>query len=146
MGVKSTFLMYLHKEGRIAEYAIGNPGLYGQYYYLVDRPIGDSWFSNEAYVPDGQEFPDWYESKEDAYNAAMDYHETEGCKLYLELYPAPEKGEWDWIAQDENGLWWAYRVKPSCNGRVSSWGSYGEMSESPIFGSPPNPFWRKTLR
>lgn len=83
--------------------------------------------------------------KEEAYNAAMDYHETEGCALYLELYPAPEKGEWAWIAQDYSGSWWGYGVKPIIREFESVW-TAGPISECPILQSPPNPFWRKTLR
>lgn len=140
-------MIWIHINGNVAEYTEAERGSSGQYYDLTARIHGnDVWFSNQEYREDGVKFPNWYDTKLEALQAAIDYHETEGCNAYRELYPAPEKGEWDWIAQDENGLWWAYRVKPSCNGRISSWGSYGEMSESPILESPPNPFWRKTLQ
>ncbi len=83
-------------------------------------------------------------TKEKALKAAMDYHEEEGCKLYLELYPAPEKGEWDWIAQDCNGHWYGYGAKPIA--KFDGWANQSLSSHGIIHKSPPNPFWRKTLR
>lgn len=84
--------------------------------------------------------------KEEAYNAAMDYHETEGCALYLELYPAPEKGEWAWIAQDADGDWCGYDLKPLL--RKDQWEASATKANAwdRVSQSPPNPFWRKTLQ
>lgn len=84
-----------------------------------------------------------FESKEEAYTAAMNYHETEGCKLYLELYPAPEKNGWSYIAQNASGKWYGYDYRP--NPSISSWFAE-EGEEFPMIQSPPNPFWRKTLQ
>lgn len=134
--------MFLHKEGKIAEYQRSEHG----YFDLVDRPDGYIWFDNQIYHPVSVP-PDSYALKEEAYAAAMDYHETEGCKLYLELYPAPEKGEWDWVAQDSDGKWWGYRYgKPKLDPFKSVWYTNGSMGDYQIKKSPPNPFWRKTLR
>jgi hypothetical protein len=82
--------------------------------------------------------------KEKAMECAMDYHETEGCKVYLELYPAPEKGEWNWLAQDGDGCWYGYKLKPIAG--HNSWATQDLSSYKLICESPPNPFWRKTLR
>jgi len=73
----------------------------------------------------------------------MDYHEEEGCKAYLELYPAPEK-KWGctWVAQDCSGHWYGYWQKPTA-GNVC-WDT--KIKSKLICESLPNPFWRKTLR
>lgn len=143
MDIKPTVLMFLHKEGKVAEYQRSEHG----YFDLIGRPDGYIWFDNQIYHPVSMP-PDSYTSKAEAYKAAMDYHETEGCKLYLELYPAPEKGEWIWIAQDYSGRWWGYKRKPVIrkDGVVWTAETGGYMSDDPILESPPNPFWRKTLR
>ena len=127
--------MYLHKEGKVAEYLMSD-GVW----FLKNKRFEYLFFPKRA---DEEEL---FESKEEAYLAAMDYHETEGCALYLELYPAPEKGDWAWIAQDYIGKWWGYSEEPYHEGNHTSWGSTGRMSEYYISQSPPNLFWRKTLR
>jgi len=86
----------------------------------------------------------YLESKEEALLAAMDYHETEGCALYLELYPAPEKGEYAFIAQDADGEWCGYDHKPDL--KEDAWVERASLDWHHICKSPPNPFWRKTLR
>lgn len=136
--------MFIHVNGKVAEYAKSERSSSGQYFSLINRPSGDVWFSNEEYMPNGANFPNWYESKEEAYKAAMDYHETEGCALYLELYPAPDKGEWNWIAQDAAGDWYGFNSKP--NAYKYRWDSSDHTTPRFIHQSPPNPFWRKTLR
>lgn len=131
--------MYLHKEGKIAEYqAVG-----GGYFDLIGRPDGQIWFDNQLYYPASKP-PNGYISKTEAYLAAMDYHETEGCALYLELYPAPEKGGWGWIAQYSDGDWYGFNSKP--NAYKYRWDSTDYILPKFIQSSPPNPFWRKTLR
>lgn len=48
-----------------------------------------------------------------------------------------------WVAQDENGAWWAYEKEPSRKRRT--WGSDGEAR--PISDAGPSaPNWRDTLR
>lgn len=128
--------MYLHKEGKVAEYLMSD-GVW----FLKNKRFEYLFFPKRA---DEEEL---FESKEEAYLAAMDYHETEGCALYLELYPAPEKGDWAFIAQDYSGKWWGYKAKPVIREAESVWTELGcKMSEYHISQSPPNPFWRKTLR
>lgn len=124
--------MFLHKEGKVAEYQHGS--IDGD---MLWRVSGSSGFDLNVSVYD-----DSLMTKEEAYAAAMDYHEIEGCKLYLELYPAPEKGEWDWIAQDASGHWYGYFDKPTA-GNVC-WAVF--IKNKFICESPPNPFWRKTLQ
>ncbi len=134
-------MMYLHKEGRIAEYKMTGT-VSGFKAWETQKPG----FQKELTIGPGVLVQDSYESKEDALQAAMDYHEEEGCKLYLELYPAPDKGEWDWIAQDYDGEWNGFNVKPRA-GNVM-WRVDPEPtvpSHNHICESPPNPFWRKTL-
>lgn len=131
--------MYLHKEGKVAEYAHSKDKFY---YDIVDRPDGLIRFDNVIFDDKSQVIPGWYSDKAEALQAAMDYHETEGCKLYLELYPAPDKGEWNWIAQDASGHWYGYFDKPTA-GNVC-WAVF--IKNKFICESPPNPFWRKTLR
>ena len=88
----------------------------------------------------------YLESKEEALQAAVDYHETEGCALYLELHPAPEKGDWAWIAQDSSGHWFGFQTEPILNQQGGMWSrGVGRLSAC-LLNSPPNPFWRKTLR
>jgi len=85
----------------------------------------------------------YLESKEEALQAAVDYHETEGCALYLELHPAPEKGDYLFVAQDSDGEWCGFYEKPFTRGQT--WDDSVD-SYNFIQSSPPNPFWRKTLR
>ena len=119
-------------EGRTAEYLMGNGS-----WLLKNR-------TNEyLYFPKIADAETLFESKEEAYRAAMDYHETEGCALYLELYPAPEKGEYTFIAQDMDGEWCGFYEKPSS--RNTTWAD-DACTYDVIKKSPPNPFWRKTLR
>ena len=114
-------------DGEIAEYQKGRNG----FFWRVAGPSG-------LRVNIGEE---------EALECAIDYHETEGCALYLELYPAPEKGDWAFIAQDYSGKWWGYKAKPVIREAESVWTELGcKMSEYHISQSPPNPFWRKTLR
>lgn len=136
--------VWIHIKGNVAEYTASERGTSGQYYDLTARLSGDDvWFSNKEYCENGMEFPNWYETKNEALEAAMDYHESEGCKAYLELYPAPDKGGWNYIAQNASGKWYGYDYKP--NPSISSWFAE-EGEEFPMIQSPPNPFWRKTLR
>lgn len=118
--------MYLHKNGKVAEYQEGING----FFWLVGNSSG---------------FP-IHLSKEEIYQSAIDYHEEEGCKAYLELYPAPEKGNWAFIAQDADGDWCGYDLKPLM--RKDQWEASAAKSNGwdRISQSPPNPFWRKTLR
>ena len=134
-------MMYLHKEGKVAEYAHSKDKFY---YDIVDRPSGSVPFGNLVF-DDGSQFqPGWFKVREEALQAAMDYHETEGCKLYLELYPAPEKGEYGFIAQDADGEWCGYNRKPDL--KEDAWIERTSLDWHHICKSPPNPFWRKTLR
>jgi hypothetical protein len=135
--------MYLHKEGKIAEYDYPKTNERGVRWELNSK---SPWADKFVFAPDNIRVPDWYESKEEAYKAAIDYHEEAGCKLYLELYPAPEKGDWAWVAQDCNGDWYGYELVPT-QGK-NSWGlGIGVLHKYKfICTSPPNPFWRKTLR
>ena len=133
-------MMYLHKEGKVAEYAHSKDEFC---YDIVDRPSGSVPFGNLVF-DDGSQFqPGWFKIREEALQAAMDYHETEGCKLYLELYPAPEKGGYTFIAQDMDGEWCGFYEKPSS--RNTTWAD-DACTYDVIKKSPPNPFWRKTLR
>lgn len=116
--------MYLHKEGKVAEYQEGVNG----FFWLVGNSSG---------------FP-IHLSKEEIYQSAIDYHETEGCKSYLELYPAPDKGEYAWIAQDADGEWCGYDHKPDL--KEDAWVEKTSLDWHHIRKSPPNPFWRKTLQ
>jgi hypothetical protein len=135
MDTKSTVLMYLHKEGKIAEYLPSS--MESNLLWVVGDSVGlpemvDCFNGN------------LHESKDSARKAAMDYHEEEGCKLYLELYPAPERSEWSWLAQDGDGCWYGYKSQPVAG--HNSWATQDLSSYKLIRESPPNPFWRKTLR
>lgn len=135
--------VWIHVNGNVAEYTSVDPGASGQYYDSTGRIHGDNvWFSGQEYCENGVELPNWYDTKEEALQAAMDYHETEGCALYLELYPAPEKGEWAFIAQDNDGEWFGFTGEPKS--RSGHWAFGIEFNR--IGSNPPNPFWRKTLR
>ena len=131
--------MYLHKEGKIAEYKAVGDG----YFDLIGRPDGQIWFDNQLYHPASKP-SNGYASKTEAYLDAMGYHETEGCALYLELHPAPEKGEYAFIAQDADGEWCGYDHKPDL--KEDAWVERTSLDWHHICKSPPNPFWRKTLR
>ena len=134
--------MYLHKEGKIAEYKnIGRAGTCSRYQI---KGTGSSGFPFDLVMYDSDKEPKRYETRDEALQAAMDYHETEGCALYLELYPAPEKGEWNWLAQDGDGCWYGYKSKPIAG--HNSWTNQDLSSYRLICESPSNPFWRKTLR
>lgn len=138
--------MFLHKEGKVAEYAHSKDKFY---YDIVDRPSGLIWFDNVIFDDKSQVMPGWFSDKIEALQAAMDYHETEGCKLYLELYPAPEKGLWSFIAQDMSGDWYGYEFEPKLiqNDGGAMWTKGFVPSKSSFISqSPPNPFWRKTLQ
>ncbi len=111
-------------DGEIAEYQKGRNG----FFWRVAGPSG-------LRVNIGEE---------EALECAMDYHETEGCALYLELYPAPEKGDWAFIAQDADGEWCGYDHKPDL--KEDAWVERTSLDWHHICKSPPNPFWRKTLR
>ena len=141
MDIKSTTLMYLHKEGKVAEYTPTKD----KFWYELVEPLGYGFLKSMYFNPD---LPGGcFKSRDEALQAAMDYHETEGCKLYLELYPAPEKGEWGWIAQDCSGKWWGYKGKPVIWEAEAVWTEPNmRISDNPIYQSPPNPFWRKTLQ
>ena len=137
--------MYLHKEGKIAEYTIDYADHTGAYYNITHRPDTRIWFGNRVWVPAEQNYIEGYfEQRDEALQAAMNYHEEEGCKLYLELYPAPEKGEWAWIAQDCNGWWYGYAERPFTS--ADFWFAPKSVSKNTIVQMPINPFWRKTLR
>ena len=123
MDTKSTILMLVLIDDKVAEYQEG----INDFFWLQGNSSG---------LP-------IHITKKEALNAAMDYHETEGCKLYLELYPAPEKNGWSYIAQDASGKWYGYDYRP--NPSISSWFAE-EGEEFPMIQSPPNPFWRKTLQ
>jgi hypothetical protein len=96
--------------------------------------------------PDGSITSSWDADPKIALQQVMDYHEEEGCKAYLELYPAPEKGEWAWIAQDSSGHWFGFDIKPDINQSAAIWGNPVTKLRNLLIISPPNPFWRKTLR
>ena len=132
-------MIYVHKEGKVAEYTPTEDG----YLNLTKRPDGEVWFENKIYLLSNMP-ENWFNYKEEALQAAMDYHETEGCALYLELYPAPEKGEWAFIAQDADGEWCGYDHKPDL--KEDAWVERTSLDWHHICKSPPNPFWRKTLR
>ena len=131
--------MYLHKEGKIAEYQMA--GTVSGFEIWVTQTPG---FLEELSLGPGWSGDDWLGDRDEALRAAIDYHETEGCALYLELYPAPEKGEWAWIAQDCNGHWYGYAAKPIA--KFDGWANQSLGPHGIIHRSPPNPFWRKTLR
>ena len=131
-------MIYVHKEGKVAEYTPTEDG----YLNLTKRPDGEVWFENKIYLLSNMP-ENWFNYKEEALQAAMDYHETEGCALYLELYPAPEKGGYTFIAQDMDGEWCGFYEKPSS--RNTTWAD-DACTYDVIKKSPPNPFWRKTLR
>ena len=129
--------MYLHKEGKVAEYTPTKD----KFWYELVEPLGYGFLKSMYFNPD---LPGGcFKSRDEALQAAMDYHEAEGCKLYLELYPAPEKDGWNYIAQNASGKWYGYDCKP--NPSISSWFAE-EGEESPMIQSTPNPFWRKTLQ
>ena len=131
-------MIYVHKEGKVAEYTPTEDG----YLNLTKRPDGEVWFENKIYLLSNMP-ENWFNYKEEALQAAMDYHEAEGCKLYLELHPAPEKGGYTFIAQDMDGEWCGFYEKPSS--RNTTWAD-DACTYDVIKKSPPNPFWRKTLR
>jgi hypothetical protein len=131
--------MYLHKEGKIAEYQMA--GTVSGFEIWVTQTPG---FLEELSLGPGWSGDDWLGDRDEALRAAIDYHETEGCALYLELYPAPEKGEWNWLAQDGDGCWYGYRSQPVAG--HNSWAAQDLSSYKLICESPSNPFWRKTLR
>ena len=132
-------MIYVHKEGKVAEYTPTEDG----YLNLTKRPDGEVWFENKIYLLSNMP-ENWFNYKEEALQAAMDYHETEGCALYLELYPAPEKGEYNYIAQDAAGDWYGFESKP--NAYKYRWDATDYIYPKFIQSSPSNPFWRKTLR
>lgn len=123
--------MWLCRNGKTAEYSEAVDGIH----YLKD---------------DGFLFPrivfaghdKLYETREESIIRALDDLEQEGCNLYLELHPAPEKGEYAFIAQDPDGEWCGFYEKPTLYD--SFWGDGGLYYF--IQKSPRNPFWRKTLR
>ena len=125
--------MYLHKEGKVAEYLMSD-GVW----FLKNKKY------EYLFFPKRTDKEGLFESKEEAYLAAMDYHETEGCALYLELYPAPEKGDYKYIAQDGMGDWYGFESQP--NAYKYRWDSTDYIYPKFIQSSPPNLFWRKTLR
>lgn len=130
--------MYLHKEGKIAEYTPTKD----KFWYELVEPLGCGFLKSMYFNPN---LPDGcFKPRDEALQAAMDYHETEGCKLYLELYPAPEKGEYAWIAQDADGEWNGYDHKPDLI--EDAWIEKSSRDWHHIRKSPPNPFWRKTLQ
>lgn len=126
--------MYLVKEGMWAEYQMRDGA-----YLLQNRKY------EYLYFPKTADLENLFESKEEALQAAMDYHEEEGCKLYLELYPAPEKGDWDWIFQDATGEWYGCEHQPILRGNSWYVTNKHENDHEFLKNSPPNPFWRKTL-
>jgi len=129
--------VYLHEKGKIAEYKM--IGTVSGFEIWVTQTPG---FPEELYIGPGWSDDNWLESLNEALQVAMDYHETEGCALYLELYPAPEKGEYHFIAQDADGAWNGYTNPPRAD--EDEWKS--NYAWFFIEKSPPNPFWRKTLR
>lgn len=138
-------MMYLMKEGKVAEYTPRPADKNGVYFDLTLRPKSKVWlFDNSEWCPTGARIPDSFDVREDALKAAMDYHETEGCALYLEIYPAPEKVQEGFIAQDADGKWWGYVNWPVCYG--DHWADPKSNEWVLLQESPPNPFWRKTLR
>lgn len=68
-------MIYVHKEGKVAEYTPTEDG----YLNLTKRPDGEVWFENKIYLLSNMP-ENWFNYKEEALQAAMDYHETEGCK------------------------------------------------------------------
>ncbi len=67
----------------------------------------------------------------------------------VEPLPTVAKPSWDdapewaqWLAQDENALWWWYASEPECG--VNVWRSSGDHSEIAARGNR-NPNWRETL-
>lgn len=144
MDIKSTILIYLHKEGKVAEYKMAGIVSGFEIWAIQVKAPG---FYEELTIGPGYLSDDWFSNRDEALQAAMDYHETEGCALYLGLYPAPEKGGWKWIAQDYDGEWVGFNTKPNA-GHVM-WVVDPEpvvAMHNHISQSPPNPFWRKTLR
>jgi len=129
--------MYLHKEGKVAEYAPTKD----KFWYELMEPLGYGFLKSMYFNPD---LPDGcFKPRDEVLQDAMDYHETEGCALYLELYPAPEKGDYLFVAQDSDGEWCGFYEKPFTRGQT--WDDSVD-SYNFIQSSPPNPFWRKTLR
>jgi hypothetical protein len=52
---------------------------------------------------------------------------------------------YDWIAQDENGQWWAYEDEPSPSNLVRVWQSNGSIRHLSRSSSAPAYDWRNTL-
>ena len=54
----------------------------------------------------------------------------------------PDDPAYRWMAQDEDGEWWAFTCKPEME--RSYW--FGEEAELELSQGVPNPNWRNTLR
>ena len=66
-------------------------------------------------------------------------------KLQLTVnFEIPEWGHW--LAQDQNGNWWAYEMCPHIYGEASSQNMWDSPFGSKYVGySAPNPDWRNEL-
>lgn len=49
----------------------------------------------------------------------------------------------NWVAQDENGIWWGFEKEPSAG--TGGWASFQDTMQLKLKQETPNPDWEKTL-
>lgn len=49
----------------------------------------------------------------------------------------------NWVAQDENGIWWGFESEPTAS--PDGWSSFQETMQLKLKTETPNPDWQKTL-
>jgi len=50
----------------------------------------------------------------------------------------------NWVAQDNNGIWWGFEQQPVAD--TAGWSNFQDTMKLRLKQEPPNPGWRETLR
>lgn len=55
----------------------------------------------------------------------------------------PDSKAINWVAQDQNGVWWGFEQQPVAN--ASGWSNFQDTMKLKLKQESPNPEWRETL-
>lgn len=57
--------------------------------------------------------------------------------------PPPDSKAINWVAQDQNGVWWGFEQQPVPDS--AGWSNFQDTMKLKLKQEPPNPGWRETL-
>ena len=77
----------------------------------------------------------------------MKHNTIEQILLNSQTHPAtsppPDSKAINWVAQDQNGVWWGFERQPVAD--TAGWSNFQDTMKLKLKHEPPNPQWRATL-